>query len=273
MTTSSQPPVTAEQALHQLTRQAETLWQAIAPRLPTFTVEVLPTIASTNSALMQRARQGDQAPTLLVSVEQTAGRGRRGKTWLSRPGASLTFSLGIPLQPNDWSGLSLAVGVSLAERLHPDVRLKWPNDLWWHERKLGGILIEAATQGQQSYAVIGIGLNVLPPDTQAVAHLDASAAPAASLCEINPQDGSDAGWWLTQLVPGLVNDVLLFEQSGFKAFAQRFERRDALKGKALRTSDGQEGIAEGVTLQGALQLRTASGLLSLSSAEVSLRPC
>ncbi len=267
-------------ALQALTRQAEGIWQAVYPQWPDFSVEVLPSIASTNTELMRRARAGERAPTLLVALEQSAGRGRRGKTWHSRPGGSLTFSLGLPFLPADWSGLSLAVGVSLAESLHPELRLKWPNDLWWRGRKLGGILIEAATLGAQRYAVIGVGLNVelpepaqLRPDAGLVDEAAAVAlppVPPAALCELLA--GRDAGQWLAAVVPALVQDLQAFERAGFAAFAARFAARDALAGLELRLSDGQQGLAAGVGPDGALRLQTASGLVDITSAEVSVRP-
>jgi BirA family biotin operon repressor/biotin-[acetyl-CoA-carboxylase] ligase len=102
---------------------AEAIWQAVAPLEEGFTVEVLPQIDSTNTELMRRARAGRAEPVLLVAENQTAGRGRLGRGWSSSPADSLTFSLGLPLAPADWSGLSLAVGASLAESLHPEVRL------------------------------------------------------------------------------------------------------------------------------------------------------
>jgi len=265
-------------ALRALTRQAEGLWQAVSPRLPDFSVEVLPSIDSTNTELMRRARAGEPGACLLVALDQTAGRGRRGKGWTSRPGASLTFSLGLPLAPADWSGLSLAVGVSLAESLDPGVCLKWPNDLWWQGRKLGGILVETASRGTQRYAVIGIGLNietpVLPP--AATVPLDGEAhalppVPPVGLADIRP--GRDAGEWLAAVVPALVRDLLDFERQGFGAFAERFAARDALQGLALRLSDGREGQAAGVGPDGALRLRTAKGVEDITSAEVSVRPC
>ena len=95
---------------------AEALWEAVVPLLPGFTVEVLRTIDSTNTELMRRARTGQCEPILLVAEQQTAGRGRLGRVWQSDAGASLMLSLGLPLAPKDWSGLSLAVGVSVAER-------------------------------------------------------------------------------------------------------------------------------------------------------------
>ena len=94
---------------------AEWIWEQVHPLLPEFTIEVLPEIDSSNSELMRRARSGQHEATLLVAERQTAGRGRMGRVWQSRPGDSLTFSLGLPLAPKDWSGLSLAVGLSLAE--------------------------------------------------------------------------------------------------------------------------------------------------------------
>ncbi len=274
------PTSSPQAALQALTRQAEGIWQAVYPQWPDFSVEVLPSIASTNTELMRRARAGDRAPTLLVALEQSAGRGRRGKTWHSRPGGSLTFSLGLPFLPADWSGLSLAVGVSLAESLHPELRLKWPNDLWWRGRKLGGILIEAATLGAQRYAVIGVGLNVelpepaqLRPDAGLVDEAAAVAlppVPPAALCELLA--GRDAGQWLAAVVPALVQDLQAFERAGFAAFAARFAARDALAGLELRLSDGQQGLAAGVGPDGALRLQTASGLVDITSAEVSVRP-
>ena len=88
---------------------AEALWEALHPLLPGFSVEVLPEIDSTNSELTRRARAGQCDPVLLVAERQNAGRGRLGKPWHSGTGDALTFSLGLPLAPRDWSGLSLAV--------------------------------------------------------------------------------------------------------------------------------------------------------------------
>ena len=169
---------------------------------PGLTLEVVESLASTNTALLERAAAaraassvfasvsasvpasvpapasagGGERPTwtscLLVAQEQTQGRGRKGRAWHAQPGSSLTFSLGLSLAPQDWSGLSLAVGVALAQALDPDggpncdphaepasgaetaaprILLKWPNDLWLRDgqaagggRKLGGVLIETA---------------------------------------------------------------------------------------------------------------------------------
>ena len=246
---------------------AEAIWEAVAPLLPGFTVEILPEIDSSNTELMRRARGGRTEPVLLVAERQTAGRGRLGRAWQSAPGGSLTFSLGLPLAPADWSGLSLAVGASVAESLHAAVRLKWPNDLWVADRKLGGILIETASFGEGSgtrQAVIGIGINIAPPAVQGL------STPPASVRELLPE--VDAGQVLQRVVPPLVADVLGFAQAGFAAFHARFDARDALRDRAVTLSDGTTGTAHGVGEDGALLVHTAAGLRAVASAEVSVRP-
>jgi BirA family biotin operon repressor/biotin-[acetyl-CoA-carboxylase] ligase len=255
----------------------ENLWQAIEPLLPGFTVELLPSVDSTNSELMRRARAGAIEPVLLAADTQTAGRGRMGKGWHSQAGQSLTFSLALPLSPAQWTGLSLAVGVSLAESLHPEVRLKWPNDLWLQGRKLGGILVETAHHGegpqQPRVVVIGVGINIARPEAAAVAAISGapSPVPPAGLAEICM--GQTAGETMGAVVPVLVRDVLRFEAEGFAAFAERFEARDALQGRMVTLSDGSHGRADGVDATGALRVLTDSGLRVVSSAEVSVRPC
>ena len=251
-----------------MTWPAEAIWEAVAPLIPGFTVEVLPRVDSTNTELMRRARGGRIEPVLLVAEEQTAGRGRLGRQWQSGAGDSLTFSLGLALAPADWSGLSLAVGAALAESLHPQVRLKWPNDLWLADRKLGGILIETASHGEggqaRRYAVIGVGLNVAERPASGL-----STAPAW-LREVLP--GVAAGEVLQRVALPLVEAVLGFEASGFAAFRARFDARDALRDRAVVLSDGTTGIAYGTTETGALLVHTSGGMNTVTSSEVSVRP-
>lgn len=257
---------------------AEAIWQAVVPALPGFTVEVLPQIDSTNSELMRRARQAPLAPQLLVAEQQTAGRGRLGRGWHSRAGQALTFSLGLPMAPRNWSGLSLVVGLVLAENLHPEVRLKWPNDLWLMGRKLGGILVETAGSGEghsgPRSVVVGVGLNLARPADEALAALPAGALPSvqpAGLAEV--EMGVEGGELLARLVPPLVEALQAFEQQGFAPFSPRYGARDALDGRELRLSDGTVGTACGVAEDGALLVRCQGALRRIDSAEVSVRPC
>jgi BirA family biotin operon repressor/biotin-[acetyl-CoA-carboxylase] ligase len=250
---------------------SEAICQALALPLPGFSMEVLPEIDSSNSELMRRARAGRLEPVLLVAERQTAGRGRLGRVWLSGKGQSLpslTFSLGLPLAPADWSGLSLVVGVSLAESLHPQVRLKWPNDLWVADRKLAGVLIETASFGEGSaarrYAVIGIGINLDAPQAAGL------SVPPAGLRELLP--GAEAGAVLLRIAAPLVQAVQAFETFGFVPFQARFNARDALRDRAVVLSDGTTGTAHGASEAGALLVHTARGMAAVTSSEVSVRP-
>ena len=246
---------------------AEAIWEQVYPLLPDFTVEVLPQVDSTNTELMRRARAGQTEPILLVAERQTAGRGRLGRDWQSdtQTGvATLTFSLGLPLQPADWSGLSLAVGLAVVESLHPSLQLKWPNDVWLQERKLAGILIETTSIGDVRYAVIGIGINILPRDADGL-----RTAPAA-LIEVLPD--MDAPAALGAVVLPLVKAVLAFEAEGFGPLRTAFHGRDLLYRREVVCTDGTVGTARGVDAGGALLVHTASGLQKISSAEVSVRP-
>ena len=267
---------------------AEAIWQAVAPTLPGFTVELLPEIDSTNSELMRRFRGSPGSPprldpVLLLAEQQTAGRGRLGRSWQSRRGDSLTFSLGLPLQPADWAGLSLVVGISLAESLDPGITgsarigLKWPNDLWLGgaqgERKLGGILVETASDQGLRYVVIGVGINIRPLEL-AASFNDATSASSAiapgCLQALFPE--LDAPAALLRVLAPLVQALQAFEQFGFAPFQARFAARDVLSGRAVQLSDGSQGTAHGVGESGALRVQTASGMKEINSSEVSVRP-
>jgi BirA family biotin operon repressor/biotin-[acetyl-CoA-carboxylase] ligase len=291
--------------LQHLNWGAEALWENLSPLLPGLSVEVLARVESTNTRLLERARESsgsrdgrvsrpaeldalvsapatplgrrqiDIQPCLLVAEHQTRGRGRLGRDWVSSPGASLTFSLALPLAPVDWSGLSLAVGLALADALDPpsaaapSILLKWPNDLWLGDgpgrgRKLGGILIETVSVGQRRMCVVGVGLNVLPQPTEGLAH------GYACLDEICP--GISAPQALALVAEPLVRALLDFQPAGFAPLVPAFARRDLLLGQSVRTSlpSVPEGVAEGVDSRGALRLRR-DGLHELLSGEVSVR--
>ena len=300
---------------------AEALWQSLVPLLPEISVEVLARVDSTNTRLLERARamggdpeapvtrpgdlegsappehtphgrrQGDISPCLLVAEDQTRGRGRMGRDWVSSIGASLTFSLSLPLAPAQWGGLSLAVGLALAEALDPvpigaslaeggvrapRIALKWPNDLWLAEgpgqgRKLGGILIETVSVGQRRMCVVGVGLNVLPqPAADAVEGL---AHGYACLQEILP--AITAPQALAMLATALTQALLRFQSDGFAPLVAAYTRRDLLLGQgvAITAPDAMHGVAEGVDEHGALCVRErgGDGLRRVLSGEVSVR--
>lgn len=261
----------------------ESLRARLEPLRPGLAVELLPETDSTSTRLLERARAGDSGACLLVCERQTAGRGRLGRPWFSDAPApdtgprQLCFSLGLRLAPAGWSGLSLAVGVALAEALHARVRLKWPNDLWLAGepgagRKLGGVLIETlplpAGDGPGRHAVIGIGINLAPPAVR-----PGLEQLAAGWREIEPQ--ARAPELLTRLAEPLLRSLAVFETQGFAAFATRFAARDALAGLSVTTTDPEApaGRADGVDPAGALRLLTDGGLRLIHGSEVSVRPC
>jgi BirA family transcriptional regulator, biotin operon repressor / biotin---[acetyl-CoA-carboxylase] ligase len=281
----------------------EAIWEAVAPGLPGFTAEVLPSIDSSNTELMRRLRGSPTAeprpePTLLVAEQQTAGRGRLGRSWLSQRGDSLTFSLGLPLQPVDWSGLSLVVGISLAESLEPAstagkadntaprIGLKWPNDLWLAGNqgkqgepaygKLAGILVETASWEGLRYVVIGVGINIRALELPTLTATESTSGlhaplPPGHLQALRPE--LDAAQTLLRVIPPLVQAVQAFEQFGFAPFQAHFARRDVLSGRAVALSDGSVGTACGVGENGALLVHTPAGMKEITSSEVSVRPC
>lgn len=297
-------------APHHLHWGAEALWLELQPLLPGLSVEVVASMGSTNTELLARARQSntvrgtprtaegseaahqlsrreaDTQPCLLVAEQQTQGRGRQGKAWQSSAGASLTFSLALPLSPADWSGLSLAVGLALAETLDPPqdgqpprLGIKWPNDLLLMDdrdpaapigRKLGGILIETIQVGSQRLAVIGIGLNLLPLPPAA----DAPKLNWGYACLQELDYGITAPAALARVAAPLVRALQAFETDGFAPLQSRFARRDVLAGRALVTSLPAlpQGRADGVDARGRLWLQVGDERLPLDSGEVSLRP-
>jgi BirA family transcriptional regulator, biotin operon repressor / biotin---[acetyl-CoA-carboxylase] ligase len=275
---------------------AEAIWEQIAPVLPNFTVEVLPEIDSTNTELMRRAKAGQIEPILLVAEKQTAGRGRLGREWHDLAPRletlpTLTFSLGLPLSPSNWSGLSLAVGLSVATSLHADIGLKWPNDLWLckdtSDRKLAGILIETCavvnSVKNQRYVVIGVGINIAEPKLNNALPAPQLRRPSAWLQELLPN--IDAPEALLRIAPDLVKTLLIFAEQGFAPFQTRFHARDVLRDRHICVDDNQvdannktlgnktSGIAVGVNNSGELEIQTMHGKKAINSSEVSISPC
>jgi BirA family biotin operon repressor/biotin-[acetyl-CoA-carboxylase] ligase len=246
--------------------RADALQGALAPLWPGVRVEVQPELASTNTTLLERARAGDAAPTLLVAEAQSGGRGRQGRAWVARSGASLTFSLGLPLALADWSGLSLAVGCAMADALDPATRLqlKWPNDIWLDGRKLGGILIETVPAQDQRYAVIGVGLNIAAIDADPAQFQTGFAA----LQELHPNITAPRA--LERIAPALLRMLQDFGHQGFAAWQPAYARRDLTLGRRI-TAGALDGVSRGVNAGGELMLQTPAGMQAVGSGEVSVR--
>lgn len=133
--------------------------------------------------LLDRHLEEDERPRpyAVVAVEQSAGRGRQGRGWASGPGRGIWASLVAPIERDGLQSLPMRIAVALAERLRAstgvDCRLKWPNDLVVHGRKLGGLLIDTTQAGGgEAWAVVGFGINLLPPQAEPAAAVATSLA-------------------------------------------------------------------------------------------------
>jgi len=238
-------------------------------------VSVVRETGSTNADLLAQVHDGRLAgPKLLVAHSQTAGRGRAGRSWLSAPGATLMFSLAwrfkSPLQ--HLAGMPLAAGVALAEAIQAlgvPVQLKWPNDLLKDGAKLAGILVETQTGPDGAvWAVVGAGINLLMPDElEADIGRDVACAPWLANMDRNALTGA--------LLNRLAATLAEFDDTGFAAFTERWNRLQAWRGETVRILDQgrvlHEGRMAGVDDSGRLLLQTDGGLVPVVSGDVSLR--
>jgi BirA family biotin operon repressor/biotin-[acetyl-CoA-carboxylase] ligase len=242
-------------------------------------LDLLDSIGSTNAEAMQRIREGAAAGYVCTAEQQSAGRGRRGREWVSPYARNLyvsavwEYSGGAAVL----EGMSLAVGVVVARALRrcsvPPVQLKWPNDVLADGAKLGGILLEMTGDASGvCQVVVGIGLNVDMPPEQGVG-IDQSWTDVARWCPGDrPTRSALLGALLDELMPLLAS----FERTGFAPWREEWQSLDAYAGQAVvLQSAGQKiaGVARGVDGRGALQLETAaSGVQSVFGGEMSLRP-
>ncbi|WP_374244143.1 biotin--[acetyl-CoA-carboxylase] ligase [Zoogloea sp.] len=240
-----------------------------------FSLTAMPECDSTNSRLIDAPADDDGRIAVLAADRQTAGRGRRGRSWLSWPGAGLTFSLRWRFTPAPHmpAGLSLVVGLAVARTLEElgveGVQLKWPNDVLIHGKKLAGILVELSSRGRQPSAVIGIGLNLrLPPDAQVESAIGVTDLAA---CLASPPGPNRL---LGLLLAQLHHFLELYAAAGFPALRGAWEQRNAfadLPVRILGEAHELAGTCAGVDDDGALLLATPDGVRRVLSGEVSLR--
>jgi BirA family biotin operon repressor/biotin-[acetyl-CoA-carboxylase] ligase len=232
-------------------------------------------IDSTSSALLRAAATGAADLSVCTAETQNAGRGRRGRGWVSSLGGNVYLSVlkRFAAGMGALSGLSLVAGIALARALADvgvrGLGLKWPNDVLAGERKLAGILVELGGEFLgPCHAVVGIGINVRLP---AGVDVGQPYADLASLCGGQPPSRN--------VLIGLLLDRLVaafdrFEREGFAPFQSEFARHDLLAGRSVQvhTSAGMhEGVADGVDARGALRVRHGRGVVVYDSAEVSVR--
>jgi BirA family transcriptional regulator, biotin operon repressor / biotin---[acetyl-CoA-carboxylase] ligase len=215
--------------------------------------DIFPSLPSTNSYLLDLAREPLSSGYVCMAEEQSAGRGRLGKQWDS-PQGNIYCSLlwNFPIAHADISQLSLAIGVMIVRALEElgikqGCQLKWPNDIYYDNRKLAGILIEALPTRREVYpVVIGVGLNVQIQEEERIGLQEILNTPVSRNKVI--------GLMLNELVAGLGTYI----DKSFSSFCSDYMKYDMLRGKYVVIRTGKleiTGIAEGINSSGELVVR------------------
>ncbi|MFC4525228.1 biotin--[acetyl-CoA-carboxylase] ligase [Dyella halodurans] len=215
--------------------------------------------------------------SMILAETQSAGRGRRGRAWLSPPGLNVYLSC---LKRFDagfaaLSGLSLAVGVIVMRTLAAlgiqGAGLKWPNDVLSDGGKLAGILVELSGEYQgPCAAIIGVGVNV----RLTAALREQAGQPINDLANLAHGQAPDRNLVAASLIAALVEGLRQFEHEGFAGFVEAYGGHDLLRGKPLHLQGALgelDGVGAGVDARGALLLQTPAGVLSIDSADVTVR--
>ena len=274
----------------------DTLCKQLSPKAKSLLkqLEIQSTVVSTNELAKQRAEEENASGLVIVAEQQTNGRGRRGRQWVSPYGCNLYLSLvwGFDGGVSALEGLSLAVGLAVRKAImrmgaepladkeysankepsaHKEpLELKWPNDLLWQKRKVGGILLEViGDPAGFCQVIIGVGLNVDMPEDHA-ADIDQGWANLVELVQGDIAKNELAGFVVDELLL-LLSD---YHELGFKYYRDEWHQYDAYADEAVTLSlmgKVVEGVARGVDDTGALRLEIAGDIKVFSGGEVSLR--
>jgi BirA family biotin operon repressor/biotin-[acetyl-CoA-carboxylase] ligase len=264
-------PLDAREIREQIVREA---------RIRIARLDTVWSIGSTNTALLARANPANGASEVLLAEYQTAGRGRRGRSWVAPPGGAICLSLSWTFRevPPDLSALGLVIGVAALEALKDSalagLALKWPNDLLHGERKLGGVLIDLRAESEgPACVVVGVGLNVAVGERLLRKIAASGVAPTDLRSAGLPAPSRNA--LAARLIGECIRGLLAFEREGLGPFIERWREADALHGRAVevRTPEGSfPGIARGIDMHGALIVEARGGLKRFISGDVTVRP-
>jgi len=242
-------------------------------------LQLLFEVGSTNTCLLDAPAPPVGHADACLSELQHAGRGRRGRPWIAPFGASLALSLGWVFKEATRAlpALSLAVGVAVSRALERagarGMALKWPNDIWFQDRKIGGVLSEMRSEPDgAAYVVIGVGLNVSLSEEsrRKIESTQGGVASAADACPTPPS----RNWLAGAILDELLSMLAQFEREGFAPFHPAWMALDALGGRTAQVMVGESavsGIACGVDLEGALLMNYGGRVRKFVSGEASLR--
>lgn len=237
-------------------------------------------IDSTNVKTLERATQGEAAGYICLAEQQTAGRGRRGREWVSPFGKNIYLSAlwGFDGGAAALEGLSLAVGVAIVRALQKnglsELQLKWPNDVLWRGHKLAGVLLEMTGDvAGHCQVVVGVGLNVSMP-ASAGEGIDQAWVDVDSIAKAQSVEPLSRNHLVGAILEELMPLLSAFQFNGFSAFKEEWEALDAFKGLELELHMGSttvSGLALGVSDTGALRVSTENGEAVFNGGEISLR--
>jgi len=219
---------------------------------------------------LELGEKGAVPGTVIVAEAQTSGRGRLKRSWLSRPGMGLYFTIILRpgLAPENLPKITLAAGLAVSKAVETEYgifpEIKWPNDLLLDGRKFGGILTETGpvanlSTGQEPLVVVGVGLNLFPPEGGFPAELKGRA----TALSLHVDSGISADILLEKCVAAIEEALQRLEQGEFAAILKEWSQRDAVYGKKLTwvTHGGQEvtGVSLGPDAEGILCIRDGAG--------------
>lgn len=259
---------------YKLAEPMQLLNQELLQSLVSVPLELIPVINSTSQHLLERINILESGAVCLAEY-QSKGRGRRGREWVSPFGCNLYLSMYWRLETGmaGAMGLSLVVGVAIVEALEKlgisGIKLKWPNDLYYQDKKLAGILVEMSGQaGSAAHLVIGMGMNlVMSGSTQGITQ------PWTCLSDVTEQavDRNQLAATLINTLQDALND---YEMTGMQGFVERWNRLDNFLDRDIRLIMGNRevvGVSRGINEQGAVLIQTNNGLETFIGGEVSLR--
>ena len=234
-------------------------------------LEVFDTISSTNDYLLSKEKNKNKDINVCIAEEQTKGRGRRGKSWISPKFKNIYFSLSSYLEKEDLSGLSIAVALSVNKvlsKINVMTLIKWPNDLLVGNKKICGILIETAKVGELTKVVFGIGINVNMENSELIDQEWTSI-------KLEKKETVDRNPIITEMINQLCSTLNKFEQREFDYFIKKFTSLDLLRDKEFTLKDKPKEIfiGKGIDNKGLLIAQNLKDqrIVKFSSGEVSLK--
>ncbi len=241
-------------------------------------LEIHDSIGSNSEHLMQQATAGAPSGQICLAERQTAGRGRRGRKWISPYGSNIYLSLlwQFPLAPIELSGVSLAAGLAVMRALKrlgvTEIGLKWPNDILWQERKLAGLLLEVTGESEgPSQVILGVGLNTCLPNQQG----SRISQPWVDLASIPGGQQVGRNQLAAELIHQLINALECFEREKLVPLLDEWQQQDLYHNKTVALQMGSQTIVGkhvGIDKNGALLLSHAGEVKAYFAGEVSLRP-